>query len=123
MAALELATAIAVGLRRLDGRRGVGAFDYGGELVLAGALGGGADALGGVAHGFLGDVVVEEAELDVALQRHHFALGGAAGSLGAGEAVPGASEGCVVGAAAVSVGGQHRADAAGIAVAVTARDD
>ncbi len=61
--------------------------------------------------------------LEEGAERADFAAGGAAGALGAGVGVPGAGEGGDGGAAAVSVRGEHRADAAGVGVDVGADDD
>ena len=62
------------------------------------------------------DALADEGHLEVALEGADLAAGGAAGLalVGAGEGVPGAGEGAEVGAAAVAVCREHRADAAAL---------
>ena len=70
------------------------------------------------------DALADQGHLEVVLEGADLAAGGAAGLalVGAGEGVPGAGEGAEVGAAAVAVRGEHRADAAAL-VDVGADDD
>ena len=64
-----------------------------------------------------------EGPLEEGAEGAHLAAGGAAGALGAGVGVPGAGEVGDGGAGAVSVRGEHRADAARRGVDVGADDD
>ena len=68
------------------------------------------------------DAIADQRDLEVAAEGADLARAGAAGALGAGEGVPRLGEGAEVGAAAVAVRRQHRADAAAL-VGVGADDD
>jgi hypothetical protein len=122
------------GMRSGPGLIGVGAQSVlgirGGEDVLDGEVGLAGVGLGEAAAGRLnvadllgegavredlacGDALAEEGHLEIALEDADLAAGRAARlAAGVREGVPGAGEGAEVGAAAVSVCGEHRADAA-----------
>ena len=86
-----------------------------------GALG--ADLGGGLGdRAGLGEVVGREARLEQGAERAQLAAGRQAGALGVRVAVPGAREAGEAGAPAVSVRGEHRADAA-VAIHIGADDD
>ena len=83
-----------------------------------------ADLRGGLGEGAAGEVGVDvEGPLEEGAEGAHLAAGGAARALRAGVGVPGAGEVGDGGARAVSVRGEHRADAAGRGVDVGADDD
>lgn len=116
----ELTTAVALaGV----GGRGWGDVGFGG-VGAAELLALGADLGGGVREGAGGEVGRGlERPLDERAEGAHFATGGATGALGEGVGIPGAGELGDGGAGAVSMSGEHRADAARGGVDVGTDDD
>ena len=108
-------TSVGGGVGRERGRSGAGAS----ELLALGA-----DLRGGFGEGAGAEVGLDvEGPFEEGAEGAHLAAGGAAGALGAGVGVPGAGEGGDGGAGAVSVRGEHRADASGSGIDVGADDD